>query len=334
MNNKLKHLLYKLIFASLPLVLIIMAYVLTDPFKKLRNYDIYSFDYVMLHRGDISTRVFLKNKDRHHYDSFIFGSSRSTVHTADSWKKYLPPGSSPFSFGSWNESVEGICRKIQLIDRSKSTIRHAFILIDVDYAFDSSYNDPLDYDHYLISGKSKWDYYLSDFFKYLNNPRLILTSIDYTIYNKRRFYMGDFIGLRHDHVNPVTNDWGTDADEQPVVKSAYKTGKSAFYARSTTQQYANKKIDVEKIKTLMKIHEILQKHGTRYFIVISPLYDQLKLNTNDISTLQDIFGKDNIYDYSGINNITNNIYNYNTDVIHYRRTVGKTIFREIYSSPE
>jgi len=50
----------------------------------------------------------------------------------------------------------------------------------------------------------------------------------------------------------------------------------------------------------------------------------------DIQTLQTIFGKENVYDYSGINDITNSIYNYNNDVKHYRKRTGSKIFDDIY----
>jgi len=78
--------------------MVFMAYIITDPKKKIYHYDEYKFDYIMLNKGDVSTKLLLQNIDKYHYDSFIFGSSRSCATSAREWSKYLSPENVPFSY--------------------------------------------------------------------------------------------------------------------------------------------------------------------------------------------------------------------------------------------
>jgi hypothetical protein len=318
-----------------PLLVLVLCYVITDPYQTIFDRDVYLFDYIMLSRGGVSAKVYLKNKDKYKYDSFIFGSSRSTAHTAAEWSKYLGKDNVPFSFGAWNENIEGIYRRLRLIDSLGSPIKNAFILIDVDRTFTKSDTDRAgDFadDHYLISGESKFRYYVSGFISYLENPKLILTSIDYKLFHKQRAYMEGFVNMKKGDLDPVNNDWLPNSEKNILRDSAtyYKAAEGKFYKRPTVQTYAKKQITPKKVGYLYKIAAILQKHHTNYKVVIAPLYDQVKLNPADLAILYQVFGKQHVYDYAGINAITNNPFNYGNDVVHYRKKVGNLIFKEIY----
>ncbi|MDB5132914.1 MAG: hypothetical protein JWR02_2663 [Mucilaginibacter sp.] len=318
-----------------PLFVLVFCYVITDPYQNIFERDTYLLEYMMLSRGNVSAKVYLKNKDKYKYDSFIFGSSRSTAHTAAEWSKYLAKDNVPFSFGAWNENIEGMYRRLRLIDSLKSPIRNAFILIDVDHTFTKSDTDKMaDFasDHYLITGESKFRYYVSGFMNYIENPKLILTSIDYKLFHKQRAYMENFVHMEKGDLDPVTNDWLPNS-EKTVLRDTvayYKASEHKFYQRPAVQIYAKKQITPKKVSYLHKIAAILQKHHTNYKIVIAPLYDQVKLNPADLAILCRVFGRQRVYDYSGINNITNNRFNYGSDVTHYRKKAGNLIFKEIY----
>jgi hypothetical protein len=318
-----------------PLLLLTLCYVITDPYQTIFDRNVYLFDYIMLSRGGVSAKVYLKNKDKYKYDSFIFGSSRSTAHTAAEWSKYLGKDNVPFSFGAWNESIEGIYRRLRLIDSLKSPIRNAFILIDADLTFTKSDTDRTgDFadDHYLISGESRFRYYVSGFMNYIENPRLIITSIDYKLFHKQRGYMDNFVDMKKGDLDPVTNDWFPNSEKNILRDSVayYKAAEGKFYKRPAEQTYAKTQITRKKTNYLYKIAIILQKHHTNYKIVIAPLYDQVKLNPADLAILWRVFGRQRVYDYSGINAITNNRFNYGSDVVHYRKKAGNLMFKEIY----
>ena len=111
-------------------MLVTVCYILTDPFQDMPFHAYHEFNILMLSRGDISTKVYLRNRNKYKYNSFIFGSSRSTAHTSVNWEHYLDKNDRAFSFGAWNESVVGVYKRLKLIDSLKDSIKNAFIILD------------------------------------------------------------------------------------------------------------------------------------------------------------------------------------------------------------
>ena len=80
-----------------------------DPFKIIKTYDNYSNNLkVIPNRDFISTEVYLKNRKIYHYNSFIFGSSRTMAYKTNDWRKYIDSTSRPFLFDASGESLFGI----------------------------------------------------------------------------------------------------------------------------------------------------------------------------------------------------------------------------------
>jgi len=104
-----------------------------------------------------------------------------------------------------------------------------------------------------------------------------------------------------------------------------------FYERNSMQQYRPQVIFGSQMDLLNDMASIFHKQKTDYRIVISPLYDQLKLNAGDLETLRRIFGTENVYDFSGINEITKDYHNYYENS-HYRPHVCTSILDEIYKN--
>jgi hypothetical protein len=82
---------------------------------------------------------------------------------------------------------------------------------------------------------------------------------------------------------------------------------------------------------LEEIKKIFTKHHTSYRIVISPQYDQIKFNPEDLRYLENLFGKDFVFDFSG-RNILTGTYNNFYDVFHYRPQVSRQIMEIIYET--
>lgn len=59
------------------------------------------------------------------------------------------------------------------------------------------------------------------------------------------------------------------------------------------------------------------------------MYDQLKINEEDLEYLKTLFGDVNVFDFSGINKFTNDYKNY-YEASHYRPHVTKEIMEKIY----
>jgi hypothetical protein len=60
------------------------------------------------------------------------------------------------------------------------------------------------------------------------------------------------------------------------------------------------------------------------------LFEQMNWNPKDLNFLKNLFGS-NLYDYSGINEFTNNKLNY-YESSHFRPVVGDKILNSIYNS--
>lgn len=326
----------------LPLLIVIACYFWTDPFKNLYQYKYYTSTYVMLPRGNVSTKVYMKNYDKYKYNSFIFGSSRSCASTSKEWANYLPKGSVPYSFSAWAEKIDGIYKRIKLIDSLKRPLNNAFLVFDYNLTFMEPEQDLLT-DHYLISKSSILDYYTNDFLTYLKDPILIFTSVDYTLFHKRRSYMTDdrFVGIKESDIDPINNDWEVNSEfkfkrdsakfwDLIINKNIDVVINEKLHPRSAIQIESSKEISVRQEKLLKAIFNIFKKHKTNYKIIISPLYNQVKFNHNDLQIIRKIFKAENVFDYSGINSITNNKYYYMADGVHYRKAVGNRIFKDIY----
>ena len=80
---------------------------------------------------------------------------------------------------------------------------------------------------------------------------------------------------------------------------------------------------------LENIHSIFKKHNSDVRIVISPLYNQKKLNEKDLAYLKNLFGTERVFDFSGINKITNDYNNY-YEASHYRPHVSRELMEIIY----
>lgn len=98
----------------------------------------------------------------------------------------------------------------------------------------------------------------------------------------------------------------------------------------TVAHYKPQVITSENHKRLLyEIKKAFESSNTSYKIVISPMWDALHINPQDKKILQDIFGKEYIYDYSGYNSYTQDWQNY-YERMHYRVGVANDIMNKIY----
>jgi hypothetical protein len=103
-----------------------------------------------------------------------------------------------------------------------------------------------------------------------------------------------------------------------------------FYKRSNIPLFDYPKIKSKQLKLLDEMRNTLQKQNTNIKIVISPLYNQKIFNQNDKKILISYFGKENVYDFSGVNKYTECIGNY-YESSHYKPNVANEILKIIYN---
>lgn len=324
-----------LVLFSAPFLLLSISYILLDPFKIIKKYSTYSNSRVILNRDFISTETFLKKKDVYKFNSFIFGSSRTLAFKPTSWEKYLSNESRPFLFDASGETLFGIYKKIKLLDSLNVDIKNVLIVFCRDVSFPKYDNQKghLFIKHPVLSGETKIDFHKHFFAAFFTPSFLASYYINY-FSGKYYSFMKGYIENRNIIFNDTTNALSI-ADQELYIEQNehryYKENASIFYSRNSKRIMDSiSRIQEIHIRMLNEIKKIFIKHKTVYKVVVSPLYEQIKLNFNDLKVLSDIFGK-SVYDFSGKNTFTEKIENY-YETSHYRPFVADSIFKCLYNN--
>ena len=309
------------IFLS-PFLLLILSFVIIDPFKIISTYDDFNNSITALNPDYVSTEVYLKNREKEHYNSFIFGSSKTLAYKTREWKKYLSSQDVPFVFHASYESLFGITTKIEYIHSKGDQLKNVLIILDQTVLFQTQNN----YTHLGIkdprtSGESKLVFYNTYFKAYLSNL-FFVKSIDYALFQKKRAYLNDVIASDETYYDPISND---------LFPSTLIQTSERIYRTPLTpvQKYDQPIIGAIQVDMLERIRNVFREQKTNYKIIIGPQYNCYSLAPEDIKKLETIFGKESIYDFSGVNTYTTNIHNY-YDTWHYSIETGKNILRDIY----
>jgi hypothetical protein len=327
-------------FFLIPFYAIIAFYLIDDPFKVIWNYEEYyktkQHGGIFLNKDHVSTSNYLNRYQSEKYNSFILGNSRSMFYNTDDWKLCLEGNVIPYHFDASGESIYGILKKLELLENLNQKIENALIILDY-----STLSNTQSRDGHLYMTTSKLDrintiQFQFTFFETFLNHKFFLANIDYKISGIKNYMVKD--GLMDNtsfSYNKINNQISFDEYDSLININQYYTQErmSVFYSRDTIQKEAPKVIFQNQLEILNKIHLILKNHKTNYKIIINPLYDQHIINTKDFEILKEIFGKDNIHNFSGINEITNNYKNYYEDS-HYRTIVCKQILNKIYKNNE
>lgn len=330
-----RYLIRILLFLGLPILVLLAVYYITDPFKTLRPFSLQYFDDT--NRDYLSTELFLRNDSVYHYNSFIFGSSRCCGFNTYHWKHYLPEESRQFMFQAWGETLTGIEEKIDYIDNNGNEINNAFVLFDIPGTFvkDQLPKSVVKIKHYKFSGQSKLAYQSNLFYQFSQKPSKWVSSV----IQYRNPIMVEF------PVDSISNDWGPKSKLVDIYRQPQKDSLSNCTAKSKAvflKQIEHKTDDdlqeSEPLITeafyaqLMHIKNVFDKHQTDYRIVVSPAYcyTHPSINPKDLAILQDIFGKDKVFNYSGKNDMTTDCYNF-SDPNHFGSSVGWQIIEDIYN---
>ena len=314
-------------------------YIYLDPFKVLYNYESFydstSKGSVTTDKDYISTTTFIKNSKNIDYNSFIFGNSRSIFYQIPEWKKYLKENSKCFHFDASGEALYALNKKIEFINQKGNSIDN--VLLVLDYA--TLIQDKPKTGHLgmispqLVNYSNIFDFHIT-FFNAFLTPKFLYAFLDFKISDQIKPYMKEGFLLSDKKINydVITNELRLDDFENLIKQEKYynKQRLSVFYDRDTTKQIYSPECILENQKVMLSnIKNILDKHNTNLKVIINPLYDQLKLNKKDIAYLENLFGSDNVFDFSGINKFTNDYRNY-YEASHYRPHIASDIMKKIY----
>lgn len=332
--------LTKLLLFLIPFILVFPLYVVMDPFKVLRNYDSYYPAYgtspANINKDYVSTQNLLHRYKTANYNSFIFGSSRSIFYRVNEWSRYIQTAPQQcYHYDAFGESLYGITNKIKFLQKQQIPIKHALLIFD--YALLEGVEQPKEYfrqQHPAISGKSNIAFHYNHFKAFYNYR--FLKDYFTNLYGKKSSVVHDAAlwEVNKQTYDAATNEARFDDLEQLIRTKGdayYKERSTVFFKRSTTPQVYGAVIREVQQKKLQQIKEVFDANATDYRIVISPLYDQVQLNPEDLQFLQKLFGKEKVFDFSGINSFTIPVTNYYEES-HYRPQVADSILKIIYSA--
>lgn len=328
----MKKFIVRVLLFILPFILVSIDYLVCDPFRVLYKYNDYSKDCIFtLNRDYVSTEVFMNNYKKQGYNSFIFGDSKTLAFKPSSWQKYLSPTDSPFLFDASNESVYGIYLKIKYLDAIHVKIDNALILCaSFSHSEDNDHTGCLFMKHPILTEKNRLHFQF-EFLKAFLHPMLFLSFHDYKLTKKYKSYMYEYIEHNQRTTDPITNEVNLIGLENEILNTPekyYEDRKNIFYERESEKTDTIQKINPKQLYFLTEIKRILEKHNTKYRVVLAPGYSQTKFNPDDKETLINLYGN-RVYDFSGKNSFTDNKTNY-YETSHYRPVVGDSILMQIY----
>lgn len=330
-----KFLLLLSIVLVCPIILLLGLFLYTDPFRTLHSFNPNDID--ATNREYLSTELFLQNKDKYRYNSFVFSSSKGCGINTYTWKMLMNDTTAqPFLFQAWSESLTGIELKIQYLTQNNIPIDNALILLDIPGSFAKRQLpiEALSMKHYMFTKQPKWIYNALLFYNYCQKPSHWIDSLKDKLTKRQTSLCSD----------SITNDWGSDNyltyAELPPMDSLKEC--SDMTRRTFFEKIKNKSVeDIEMSPILLneafnnqleRIKTLLDSHSTDYHIIITPAYcyTSTYINNEDLLKLESIFGKDRIHDFSK-HYITQD-YNYFTDPGHFGLRAGYIMLSEIYNS--
>ena len=333
-RDNLFRLLY-LFIGLLPLMILLCAYYVLDPFMIIHEYQNYSNSVVPLNRDFVSTQSYIDRNEKYHYDSFIFGNSRTLAFQPEKWSSHLDQDNSPFLIDASGEGVYGIHLKIKYLDRNGANIRNALVLLcrDISFGVTNNTSAHLFIKHPELTGESRLAFHAA-FLKAYLNPKFLTDYYTYKITGRFYAWMSCFEkrSLSFDVQTNQLDLVGLEALLRKDPDAYYREREHEFATRKRAKVGTGALITKTDKDKLREIQKIFAKHGTDYRIVLSPAFEQMPYAREDVVFLNQLF-PGRVYDFSGKNRFTESKYNF-YEYAHFRPFVGEEIMNIIYSEGE
>ena len=327
-----------ILFLLVPVLVLAVVYLVTDPYKTLRPFSLEYFD--STNRDYLSSELFLANYPEQQYDSYIFASSRGGGINTYHWAKYLPAGSKQFMFQAWAETIAGIEQKVAYIADHDYPLANALVLLDVPDVISHpqlptqalSIKDP------RISRQPRWVHQAILFYDFAQKPSQWSQAVSHWIHPTPPSVTFD----------PITNDWNRGNRDQdlsvPPAKDSLNNisslSREVFLKEISTPKDPSELvsgpcIDAELESRLNHIKEMFTERGTDYRVVLTPGFylSSLSVSPADLACLKSIFGENRVFDFSGKSE-WNTDYNNFSDPTHFGLYVGWHMIEAIYGGGE
>lgn len=327
--------LIRLVLISLPLWAVVALYVVLDPFKVVWYYDNFyerQEPHPTLDVDYVSCENYVQRNDTTYYNAFLMGNSRSQFWQIDDWLKHLPEGTKACHYYGNGETLYRLTRHLQFLHERKASLDYVLIVVDRDLL--EEYQPQTTGHLGLMPPKADGQlllFHAENFLAFIK-PTFLVGYIDYRLFGKMRPYMTEnFLFEQPIDYDPVTNEMREYLLEEAIANGTYYTPERImrFSDKQFPDSVSPPVMGKEHETLLRKIQHIFDLHHTDYRIVVSPLYNQVRLNSSDLAMLQSVFGTDHIYDFSGPNQ-WNSDYHLFYEENHYRPIVARQLMDAIY----
>lgn len=336
MKNSFWKLIITLLAISSPILILIQLYLIYDPFKVLYHYDRYyetNTEQVLVNRDFASTETLINQSTKHSFDSYIFGNSRSLGIICLDWEGKT--NGIAYHFDSNGESTLGIIGKIRFIVDKFKKLKYCIVVLDSSTVSQTTndYEQPY-VKHPLVSRESRLKFQYTFLTTFLSNKFFIPF-----LFWKAGISIPNFFEYPQIFEKPVftfdsiNNDTYFTVLENDISENSdafYEKYKGRFYRSNSnvSETYPPLIGDIQKT-WFAEMKEIFSKHGTNYKVIIYPDYNQKYFNKTDIRFLEETFGKENVFDFSGKNKFTDDFRNY-YDEAHCRPILGREMLKIMY----
>lgn len=324
----MKRFIRNILLVFSPCIILLGWYIIDDPFMMYWNYDnLYEYGRRKQCVNDAYRGIRWMNQydDSMHYNSFIIGSSRSDFYYVDEWKKYLNEDASCFHFNQSGDNLLGTLQRTKYLYNRFEKIDNILFIMDAEYLedmlphkghlFRQPWQVTEDLDYFTYNWECIRAFFTMEYQKQVWGITLGEKQLPY-------YYIREYNELHKDGAEELL-------DSDPDAYYETLMGFYRLYERNYTDSISAPVIKASQRDALLQLHTMLVSGNTDYRIVISPLYDQVALNPQDLKCLKEIFGEDKVFDFSGVNEYTNNVSNY-YESSHYRPKLCKQILKQIY----
>ena len=319
-----------------PLVVALGIYIAYDPCRVLRSYDFGNYydeaAPVELNRDYVSFQLLRKYQPKMQYDSFIFGSSRSFPIHCDEWQKHVP-GARAFHWPAASENIFGIAKKVEYLERSGVALKNALVevttgLWGVEPRWDAMHRLPRE-----LSGES-WSEFQTTFLKAYFSDAYFIKYMVYAATGARPAFTKGALGIERGavRIEPETNDYifaSNERDLRANSEAYYARRRSDFPPHRGSPPCAMPVVGAPQLALLEEIRAAFDRQQTKYRIVRMPMYDQVCLDAADRRALDAIFGAENVFDFTGVNEFTADEENF-YDPGHVRVAVANLVLDAMY----
>lgn len=323
----------------LPFLLLIGLYFYLDPYmlRGLREEELTRYGNVELNGDYLSTENFLKHTPAYNYNTFVVGSSRAEPFLLEYWTPYLQGKVEPFVYTHrGGEGFEGVSEKLIFIAQNGDSLKNVLIILSKNtFTPEPGVSEWFKLHDYRLSNTKKITFWWKSFKMYFSKG-LFVRHLDYKLFGVKRGYMKSYL-KQYSGLKPSNTNDGNKELEAIISKDSTtfyeKTKKADFYSRKAELPALEAGINPQMQAKLSEIKRLFDAHQTKYKIVIVPVYDLQPLNRQDLAALTTVFGKENVYDFSGLNQFSATKYQF-SDINHIRPRTAQAILAYIYSTKQ